>query len=70
MLVYLRYRYASVSQEQIFKDIHTCCHTETEGADQTCNLTKSRYTDTWPTCPVEFQVFGRVSTREAMKSVV
>ena len=29
----------------------TCCHTETEVADQTCCLTHSQYTDTGPTSP-------------------
>ena len=29
----------------------TCCHTETEAADQTFHLTQSQYTDTGPTSP-------------------
>ena len=29
----------------------TCCHTETEAADQTFYLTQSQYTDTGPTSP-------------------
>ena len=44
-------QYASVSQGLIYSDIFTCCHTETEVADQTFHLTQSQYTDTWPTCP-------------------
>ena len=27
----------------------TCCHTETEVADQIVHLTQSQYPDTWPT---------------------
>ena len=44
---------ASVSQGQICSDNCTCCHTETEVADQTCYLTQSQYTDTRPTCPCD-----------------
>ena len=43
----------------------TCCHTETEVADQTFYLTQSQYTDIWPTGlsadPVT-PVPGRVAT--------
>ena len=43
MQVYLR----DGSAQTIF----TCCHTETEVADQTFYLTQSQYTDTGPTSP-------------------
>ena len=39
----------SVSQGRICSDNCTCCHTETEVADQTFYLTHSQYTDTGPT---------------------
>ena len=42
---------ASVSQVQICSDNFTCCHTDTEVADQTFHLTQSQYTDTEPTSP-------------------
>ena len=42
---------ASVSQGRICSDKLTCCHTETEVADQTFYLTQSQYTDTGPTSP-------------------
>ena len=42
---------ASVSQGRICSDNFTCCHTETEVADQTFDLTQSQYTDTGPTSP-------------------
>ena len=42
---------ASVSQGRICSDNFTCCHTETEAADQTVHLTQSQYTDTGPTSP-------------------
>ena len=42
---------ASVSQGRICSDNFTCCHTETEVADQTFYLTQSQYTDTGPTGP-------------------
>ena len=42
---------ASVSQGRICTDNFTCCHTETEVADQTFYLTQSQYTDTGPTSP-------------------
>ena len=38
-------QHASVSQEQICSDKSTCCHTETEFADQTFYLTQSQYAD-------------------------
>ena len=41
MLAYLRDR----------SDQTTCCHTETDVVDQTCNLTQSRCTDTGPDGP-------------------
>ena len=44
-------QHASVSQGQICSDNFTCCHTETEIADQTFYLTQSPYTDTGPTSP-------------------
>ena len=40
---------ATVSQGRICEDNFTCCHTETEVADQTFYLTQSQYTDTGPT---------------------
>ena len=42
---------ASVSQGWICTDNFTCCHTETEVADQTFYLTQSQYTDTGLTSP-------------------
>ena len=42
-------QHASVSQGRICSDNFTCCHTETEVADQTFYLTQSQYTDTGPT---------------------
>ena len=42
---------ASVSQGRICSDNFTCCHTETEVADQTFYLTQAQYTDTGPTSP-------------------
>ena len=42
---------ASVPQGRICSDNFTCCHTETEVADQTFYLTQSQYTDTRPTSP-------------------
>ena len=42
---------ASVSQGRICSDNFTCCHTEIEAADSTCNLTHSQYTDTRQTSP-------------------
>ena len=44
-------QHASVSQGQVCSDNCTCCHTETEVADQTFYLTLSQYTDTGPTSP-------------------
>ena len=44
-------QHASVSQGRICSDNCTCCHTETEVADQTFHLTQSQYTDTGPTSP-------------------
>ena len=40
-----------VSQGQICSDKCTCCHTETDAADQTCSLTRSQQTYTRPTSP-------------------
>ena len=42
-------QHASVSQGRICSDNFTCCHTETEVANQTFSLTQSQYTDTGPT---------------------
>ena len=42
---------ASVSQGRICSNNFTCCHTETEVADQTFYLNQSQYTDTGPTSP-------------------
>ena len=44
-------QHARVSQGQICWDNCTCCHTETEVADQTFYLTQSQYTDTGHTSP-------------------
>ena len=44
-------QHASVSQGRICSDNFTCCHTETEVADQTFHLTQPQYTDTGPTSP-------------------
>ena len=44
-------QHASVSQGRICSDKFTCCHTDTEVADQTFYLTQSQYTDTGPTGP-------------------
>ena len=44
-------QHASVSQGRICTDNFTCCHTETEAANQTFHLTQSQYTDTGPTSP-------------------
>ena len=43
--------YLSASQGRICPDNFTCCHTETEVADQTFHLTQSQYTDTGLTSP-------------------
>ena len=43
------HQHASVSQGRICSDNFTCCHTETEVADQTFHLTRLQYTDTGPT---------------------
>ena len=42
-------KYASVSKGRICTDKFTCCHTETDVADQAFYLTQSQYTDTGPT---------------------
>ena len=42
---------ARVSQGRICSDNCTCCHTETEAADQTFYLTQLQYTDIGPTSP-------------------
>ena len=44
-------QHARVSQGRICTDNFSCCHTETEVADQTFYLTESQYTDTEPTSP-------------------
>ena len=44
-------QHACVSQGRICSDNLTCCHTETEVADQTLHLPQSQYTDTGPTSP-------------------
>ena len=44
-------QHASPSQGRICTDNLTCCHTETNVADQTFHLTQSQYTDTGPTSP-------------------
>ena len=43
--------HASVFQGRVCSDNFTCCHTETEVADQTFYLTQSQYTDTGRTSP-------------------
>ena len=40
------------AQGRICEDSFTCCHTETEAADQTFYLTQSQYTHTGPTSPI------------------
>ena len=58
-------QHASVSQGRICSDNFTCCHTETEVADQTFYLTQSQYTDAGPTSPSAdpiTQVPGRLAT--------
>ena len=47
---------ASVSQGRICLDNFTCCHTETEIADQIFHLTPSQYIDTGPTSPSAYRV--------------
>ena len=44
-------QHASVSQGRVCSDNFTCCHTETEVADQTFYFTQSQYTDARPTRP-------------------
>ena len=44
-------QHASVSQGRIRTDKLTCCHTETEVADQTFYITQSQYTDIRLTSP-------------------
>ena len=44
-------QHAIVSQRRICSDNFTCCHTETEVADQAVYLTQSQYTDTRSTSP-------------------
>ena len=43
--------HASVSLGWNCQDNSACCHTKIEAADQTCYLTMSQCTDTWPTSP-------------------
>ena len=45
----MSHQHVSVSQGWICSDNSMRCHTETEVADQTGYLTKSQYTDPWPT---------------------
>ena len=44
-------QHAIESHGWICSDNLTCCHTETEIAEQTFHLTQSQYTDTGPTSP-------------------
>ena len=44
-------QHVGVSQGRTCSDNFTCCHTETEVADQTFHLTQSQYTDIGPTSP-------------------
>ena len=41
-------------------DICTCCHTETEAADQICHITQSDCTDTGPTSPSNVSIIPGV----------
>ena len=50
-LIHTRVR-TRVSQGRVCSDKLTCCHTETEAADQTFYFTQSQYTDTGPTSPI------------------
>ena len=43
------HQHACVSHGRVCSEKFTCCHTETEAADQTFRLTQSQYTDTGPT---------------------
>ena len=45
------WKHASVSQGRICMNNCTCCHTDTQVADQTWYLTQSQYTDTGLTSP-------------------
>ena len=45
------HQHARVSQGRVCTENCTSCHTEIEVSDQTCYLTRSRYTDTGPTSP-------------------
>ena len=49
--LFLGQQQASVSQGWICSDNFTCCHAETEVADQTFHLTQPQYTDTGPISP-------------------
>ena len=40
-----------ISRTDLLMIFFTCCHTETEAADQTFHLNQSQYTDTGPTSP-------------------
>ena len=42
-------QHAHVFYRLVCSDNCMCCHTETDIAHQTCHLTQSQYTDTWPT---------------------
>ena len=44
-------QHASVSLGLICSDKCTCCHADTEVADQTCYIAQSQYTDTGPNSP-------------------
>ena len=58
-------QHARVSQGRICTDNFTCCHTETEVAEQTFYLTQSQYNDTGPTSPSadpKCQASGTVAT--------
>ena len=44
-------QHARISQRRIYSGNRTCCHTETEVADQTCYLIQSQHTGTRPTSP-------------------
>ena len=58
-------QHASVFQGRVCSDHFTCCHTETEVADQTFYLTQSQYTDTSrpvPALVLYCQASGRMAT--------
>ena len=67
-------KYAGVFKGWICSDNFTCCHTETEVADETFFLTQSQHTDQGqpiPALTLQCQAPGRVATGEPIpKSLV